>query len=304
MQPGRHENTKKKYVGFLRVFVLSWLPFAPVSAAGQAAPGQAGGCPNDSAHFHPCALAKAKTFKPPMGPDGHPDLQGLWDAPTVPGGQSIEEHRGEYGFGATNSKIVDPADGKVPYQPWAAAQRKENPDHYIDPYAFCFPTGVPRQMYNAGSRRIIQLPDTVTILSERGHLSRVVLMDGRPHAGADIKLWMGDSRGHWEGNTLVVDVTNLNGRPWFDLLGHFGSDALHVVERLTLVDANTLDYEATIEDPKVYTRPWTLALPLVRNQEYDEIWEEGCHEGISITPTISNLRSLGYKFYPGITPPK
>jgi hypothetical protein len=129
-------------------------------------------------------------------------------------------------------------------------------------------------------------------------------MDGRPHVGADVKLWMGDSRGHWEGNTLVVDVTNLNGRPWFDLLGHFGSDALHVVERLTLVDGNTIDYEATIEDPRVYTRPWTLALPLVRNQEYDEIWEEGCHEGISITPTISNLRSLGYKFYPGITPPK
>ena len=249
-------------------------------------------------------MAKAKAFKPRMGPDGHPDLQGLWDAPTVPGGQSIEEHRAEYGFGATNSKIIDPADGKVPYQPWAAAQRKENPDRYIDPYAFCFPTGVPRQMYNAGSRRIIQLPDTVTILSERGHLSRIVLMDGRPHAGADIKLWMGDSRGHWEGNTLVVDVTNLNGRPWFDLLGHFGSDALHVVERLTLVDANTIDYEATLEDSKVYTRPWTLALPLERNQEYDEIWEEGCHEGISITPTISNLRSLGYKFYPGITPPK
>ena len=81
---------------------------APASAAGQAAPGQAGGCPNDSAHFHPCAMAKAKAFKPRMGPDGHPDLQGLWDAPTVPGGQSIEEHRAEYGFGATNSKIIDP----------------------------------------------------------------------------------------------------------------------------------------------------------------------------------------------------
>src|SRR5207247_8541083 len=94
------------------------------------------------------------------------------------------------------------------------------------------------------------------------------------------------------------------GRPWFDLTGHSGSDGLHVVARRTRADAHTIDYEATLEDSKVYTRPWTLALPLERNQEYDEIWEEGCHDGISITPTISNLRSLGYKFYPGITPPK
>ena len=277
---------------------------APIPVAAQVAPGQAGGCPNDSAHFHPCAMAKAKTFTPPRTPDGHPDLQGLWEAPTVPGGQSIEAHPGAYGFSPTNSKIVDPADGKIPYQPWAAAQPKENEEHYIDPYAFCFPTSVPRQMYNAGFRRIIQLPDSVTILSERGHLSRVILMDGRAHVGADTKLWMGDSRGHWEGNTLVVDVTNFNGRAWFDLRGHFYSDALHVVERLTLIDVNTIDYEATMEDPKVYTRPWKIALPLTRNQEYDEIWEEGCHEGISTTPTISSLRSLGYQFYRGVTPPK
>ena len=271
----------------------------PLPLAAQVAPGQAGGCPNDSAHFHPCAMVKAKGFNPPRTRDGHPDLQGLWEALTVPGGQSLEEHPGAYGFSPTNSKIVDPADGKVPYQPWAVAQRKENEEHYIDPYAFCLPAGVPRQMYNAGSRQIIQFPESVTILSERAHLSRIIHMNGSPHVGSNIKLWMGDSRGHWDGDTLVVDVTNFDGRAWYDLRGHFQSDALHVVERLTLVDADTIHYEATIEDPKVYARPWKIALPLTRNPQYDEIWEEGCHEGISNSPTISNLRSLGYKYYPG-----
>jgi hypothetical protein len=277
---------------------------APIRASAQVAAGQAGGCPNDSAHFHPCAIAKAKTFNPPRTPDGRPDLQGLWEAQTVPGGQTLEEHPGAYGFSPTNSKIVDPPDGRIPYQPWAAAQRKENEEHYIDPYAFCLPTGVPRQMYNAGYRRIVQLPGSMTILSERVHLTRIIHMDGRPHAGAGIKLWMGDSRGRWEGNTLVVDVTNFNGRVWYDLRGHFQSDALHVVERLTMVDVNTMHYEATIEDPKVYARPWKIALPLSRNLEYDEILEEACYEGIANSPTISNLRDVGYRSYPGFAPPK
>ena len=87
------------------------------------------------------------------------------------------------------------------------------------------------------------------------------------------------------------------------LRGHFQSDALRVVERLTLIEPNTIHYEATIEDPRLYTRPWTIALPLRRNLEYSEIWEEACHEGISGTSTISNLRDVGYKVYPGIRPP-
>ena len=91
---------------------------------------------------------------------------------------------------------------------------------------------------------------------------------------------MGDSRGRWEGNTLVVDVTNNNDKTWFDVIGSFHSDALHVVERFTVVDAKAIDYEATIEDPKVYTRPWKLALRLERIHEKDyELLEEACHEG-------------------------
>ena len=291
-----------------RIAFITLLAAAAVGSSNplpaQSASDQIGGCPSDSARFHPCALAKAQTFNPPRTPDGHPDLQGLWDAPTVPGGQSLEEHPGAYGFSPTRSKIVDPPDGKIPYQPWAAAQRRENEDQYIDPYAFCVPTGVPRQMYNAGYRQIVQRPEAVTILSERVHLFRVIHMDDRPHPGAGVMLVMGNSRGRWEGDTLVVDVTNLNGKVWYDLRGHFQSDALHVVERLTLIERNTIHYQATIEDPRLYTRPWTIALPLRRNLEYNEIWEEACYEGISGTSTISNLRDVGYKVYTGIRPSK
>ncbi len=297
----------KKTVPFIALLVTVLVAVAvrssaPVSARTQLP--QIGGCPGDSARFHPCALAKARTFSPPRTPDGRPDLQGLWDAPTVPGGQTLEEHPGAYGFTKTSSKIIDPSDGKIPYQSWAAAQSRENETGYIDPYAFCVPPGVPRQMYNAGYRQIIQRPDLVLILSERVHVSRTVHMDGSPHPDPGIKLLMGDSRGRWEGNTLVIDVRNLSGRVWYDLRGHFQSDALHVVERLTLIEPNTIHYQATIDDPTLYTRPWTIVLPLRRNLDYSEIWEEACYEGISSTSTISNLRDVGYRVYTGIRPPK
>jgi len=291
-----------------RVALVAFLAAAAVGtsrpASAQAPPNQIGGCPADSARFHPCALEKARTFNPPRMPDGRPNLQGLWDAPTVPGGQSLEEHPGAYGFTRTSSKIVDPPDGKIPYQPWAATQSRENESRYIDPYAFCVPPGVPRQMYNAGYRQIIQRPDTVMILSERVHVFRAVHMDGSPHPDPAVSLVMGDSRGRWEGNTLVVDVTNLSGRVWYDLRGHLQSNALHVIERLTLFEPNTIHYQATITDSELYTRPWTIVVPLRRNLEYSEIWEEACFEGISGTSTISNLRDVGYQVYPGIRPPR
>jgi hypothetical protein len=119
-----------------------------------------------------------------------------------------------------------------------------------------------------------------------------VPLDGRPHLPENIKLFMGDSRGRWEGNTLVVDVTNNNDKTWLDVIGSFHSDALHLVERFTVVDVKTINYEATIEDPKVYTRPWKLALVLERtNQEGFELWEEACHEGERDVPHI--LRRAG-----------
>ena len=138
-----------------------------------------------------------------------------------------------------------------------------------------------------GEFQILQPPGHVVFLIAFSHSYRVVPLDGRPHLADDIKLFMGDSRGRWEGNTLVVDVTNNNDRTWLDGIGSFHSDALHVVERFTVVDATTIDYEATIEDTKVYTRPWTLALRLERVHEKDyELWEEACYEGERDVPHI------------------
>jgi hypothetical protein len=242
------------------------------------------GCPSMSAKFHPCALAKAKEFSPPRMPDGTPNLQGIWDAPLAMGFQNVEDFPGDPspgGFGPAVTVIVDPPDGRVPYHPWARAQREENIKKYIDPYAQCLPTGVPRQMANFRTRQITQSGNFISIVNEAGgHIFRVVQMDGRPHLSPTFKLWMGDSIGHWEGNTLVIETTNLNGRWWYDSMGHFASDALKVTERLTLVDADTLHYQATMEDPKVYTRPWTIVFPLERIKEkgYEQM-EEACHEG-------------------------
>jgi hypothetical protein len=111
------------------------------------------------------------------------------------------------------------------------------------------------------------------------HTFRVIPINAGAHLPENVKLWMGDSRGRWEGNTLVVDVANNNDQTWFDIVGDFHSDALRVAERFTPSDADTIEYKAVMTDPKVYTRPWTMALRLQRMKDYgSELWEEACHE--------------------------
>jgi hypothetical protein len=129
------------------------------------------------------------------------------------------------------------------------------------------------------------------------HTYRVIPTDGRPHVGSGIRLYAGDSRGRWEGNTLVIDVTNQRDRIWLDAVGNFFSDTVHVVERFTMIDANVLHYQATVEDPNVYTRPWTMVSGWRRNQEPPlEIWENACWEGIQEDlPNVISTR----KYYPG-----
>ena len=249
---------------------------------------------------------EAKTWTPPRLPDGHPDMQGHWDAAGTTGSYYIEERVADASTPwltgvATKSMIVDPPDGKVPYQPWALAQKQQNVDQYIDPFGNCFPSGVPRQVYAPRGHQVIQTPGRVLMLSEWSHVYRVIPTDGRPHLSDKIRLWMGDSRGRWEGDTLVVDVTNHNGKAWLSVVGDFYSDALHVVERFTMVDADTIDYQVTLNDPNVYTRPWTMRFPWVRMEQGHEIWEEPCHESDRDRP---HFRNLGFKSYFGVTPPK
>ena len=237
----------------------------------------------------------------PRTADGHPDLQGYWDGGPVNASHSVEDgccdaiharmqSRGPERLGLPEQIIIDPPDGRIPYQPWAGARRTEllydmeTPTElgHIDPEDRCLLVGVPRSNYR-GDLEIRQTAGYVVLQYEWAHAYRVVPMDGRPHAGAAIKLFNGDSRGRWEGDTLVVDVTNFSDLAWLDSHGSFYSEALHVVERWSLEDADTLRYEATIEDPNVFTRPWTLAFSMGRigGGERYEFFEESCWEGVT-----------------------
>ncbi|MBI3050222.1 MAG: hypothetical protein HYY76_18150, partial [Acidobacteria bacterium] len=189
----------------------------------------------------------------------------------------------------------------LPYQPWAAARRREHLANvetpttwaHLEPEDRCLLNGVPRSNYR-GNIQILQRPGFVTMLYEWNHAYRIIPLDGRPHAPAAVRLWNGDSRGRWEGRTLVIDVTNFHvdadaGRmqPWFDSHGSFYSDALRVTERWMRVDADTIRYDATIDDPKVFTRSWQIGFNVVRVKESGfELLEEACREGERNTATM------------------
>jgi len=152
-----------------------------------------------------------------------------------------------------------------------------------------FPAG-----YN-NAYQIVQTPGYVMIAHEMIHEARLIPVDGRPHLDKDIKMWTGDPRGRWDGKTLVVETTNFNGLGWIAtnaasarIRGVPHSDALKLVERFTRVDADTINYEVTIEDPNVYTKPWTVTIPLTRDDSY-QIFEYACHEG---NHAIENVLSM------------
>jgi hypothetical protein len=224
----------------------------------------------------------------PAGPftrlsDGKPDMQGFWETRTFFSAFDLEEHKeATFEIPAGKGVVVDPPDGKIPYQPWAAAKKKDLEEHHLaeDPQAHCSLSGVPRQMYTPFGFQVLQPDQAVVFLYEAFHAYRIIRLDRTAHPGSSIKLFEGDSRGHWEGDTLVVDVSNLNDRTWFDMAGNFHSDAMHVVERYTPLDAATIHYEATIDDAQVFTRPWKIAFDLGRNRDPDyENLEYACVEG-------------------------
>jgi hypothetical protein len=241
--------------------------------------------------------AKTAPWTGARTPDGQPDIHGTWrpligggrslEDPGVPGGIEEEVARSEGRSKKNPSRVVDPPDGKVPYQPWAAALRQKQMDNeigatrpeHIDTQARCFILGAIRQSANANE--FLQTPGSVVILNEAYHNYRVIPVDGRPGLPAAIKLWGGDSRGQWDGNTLVVEVTNLNARNRLSHDGDFLSDTARIVERYTFSDAEHMTYEVTIDDPRVFTRPWTILIPNVRAKQKptDEPWESACHEG-------------------------
>ena len=224
----------------------------------------------------------APAYNPPRTPDGKPNMQGYWNNQAGAAPWDIEPHPASFQIPAGPGVIVDPADKKIPYKPEALRHRNELQAGKAidDPQAHCAPSGLPRQTYTPFGFQIVQPPGYFVILYEAEHVYRAIPTDGRPHIASNTKLWMGDSVGHWEGNTLVVDTTNFNGKTWLDMMGNFTSDTLHVVERYTPTDANTIQYEATVEDPTLYTRKWTMAFALRRNaQQGYYVLEFACHEG-------------------------
>lgn len=221
--------------------------------------------------------------------DGQPDVQGIWSAvngSTVSLTNPISQ---QADFEKQNvrlpSRIVDPPDGLVPYQPWAAARQKQQaidyawptkPEH-IDTQHRCLLSGVPRLYLIIPPFKIVQARDIIVFIWDTYHAYRVVPLDGRPHVASTVKLWMGDARGRWEGNTLVIDTTSVKGAR-LTYTGDFYSDNARIVERLTFVDRDNMTYEATIEDPTVFTRPWTLRIAEKRRAD-EEMWESACYEG-------------------------
>jgi hypothetical protein len=275
---------------------------SPVRSSAQASgPRTAAGCPLDPVKFHECALPKTKTFNPPRTPDGRPDMQGYWERAFT--SQDVEEHGADgLNIQPGPSLVIDTPDHKIPYQPWALEFRKGIVDRFISPLASCLPPGVPRDIVAPAAHQIVQAPGYVMHLLEYSHSYRVIPTGSEGHVSGNVKLWQGHSRGRWEGNTLVVDVTNLNGLAWLDNAGNFASDALHVVERFTMIDRDTIHWEGRIEDPKVYTRPWTMVSALTRNKEPSfEIWEQACHEG---NRSVRDQLELGMKPFSGVTPPR
>ena len=261
--------------------VLLGLVLIPARLSGQGQPA-AGNCPLESKQFHACAQEKARSFNPPRTADGKPNLQGYWTARHNGAVWDIEPRPGQGSLvPATTGVIVDTADKKVPYQPWALAKRNElRTKPFEDAKAHCAPTGTPRATFTNYGLKIIQPADHVVILYEQMHDSLIVSTQGRPRRPETIKLWHPDPSGHWEGDTLVVEYRNLNGRQWFDMNGNFQSENTRVEERYTLIDPDTIHFRARIEDSTLYTQPWTIAFALTRNKEegYYQL-EFACHEG-------------------------
>ena len=169
--------------------------------------------------------------------------------------------------------------GDIPYQEWALAKRQENYKNRLtdDPEAKCWMVGTPRILYMPYPFQIVQTADQIAIISEYVHTVRNLRLNSN-HPEGPIEWFMGDSRARWEGETLVVDVVHFTDQTWFDRAGNFHSAALHVVERFTRTGPDHISYEATIEDPKVFTRPWKIRMPFYRRVEPNaQLLEYECH---------------------------
>lgn len=229
--------------------------------------------------------AQTSDYQAPRTADGRPDLNGIWQALNTAhwdvephaAGPSVVRELGALSAVPGGLGVVD--GDAIPYRADALVERDENRASRLDrdPAITCYLPGVPRGMYMPFPVQIVQSREHIMILHEFAGAVRTVYMEDHMPAPADS--WMGWSNGRWDGDTLVIDTTGFNGRTWLDRSGNFHSDALHVVERISRRSPETLLYEVTLEDPNVFTRPWTMSMPLYRRvEENAQILEFRCVE--------------------------
>ena len=223
---------------------------------------------------------RTSAFAPARLWDGKtPDFRGIWQARDT-AYVNLEGHSGGKGLAPARSIVVDPADGKIPYKAEALARRQANYRNRAtaDPALKCFQASVPRATYLATPLQILQSPGNFAIVYQENHAFRVFHPDTRPHFDAT-DWWMGDTRYRWDGDTLVADVAAITDQAWLDQAGNFHSTEFHVVERYRMTGANAIEYEARIDDPVVYAKPWTLRTTLHRvKQAGARIIEDECLE--------------------------
>jgi len=219
------------------------------------------------------SAGQAQAYVAPRTPDGKPNLNGIWQTLNT-ANWDIQGHAARAGqvvalgaVGAVPAGLGVVEGDEIPYLPPAAAKKKENFENSLkaDPEIRCYLPGVPRATYMPYPFQIVQTPKYILMAYEYAGASRTIYMDNPPASPFDT--WMGHSVGRWDGDTLVVDVTSFNDQTWFDRAGNFHSDALHVVERYTPISPYALTYEVTIEDPKVFSRPWKMSMPVYRRLE-------------------------------------
>jgi len=238
--------------------VMALLWFMPAVAAAQA----------------PAAGTQAGQI--PRSADGKPNLSGIWQVVNT-AAWDIQGHSAQKDIPAGQGVVEG---NVIPYQPWAAEKKKENFVNRAtaDPETRCFLPGVPRLMYMPYPFQIFQTPTYLAFVHEYVHAVRHIYVNGTAHPRGPIDWWMGDSRGRWEGDTLVVDIVHFNDQTWFDRAGNFHSEALHLIERYTLIGPDHINYEVTVEDPKVFTRPWTMRMILYRRKEPNaQLLEHECY---------------------------
>jgi len=216
-------------------------------------------------------------YQAPRGPGGHPSFEGVWQVRNA-ANADLQDHGGALGAPAGFGVVVDPKDGTIPYRPEALARKAENARTRStdDPMEKCYLAGVPRTMYLPHPLQIFQTDKEVVLLSEYVHTWRWVPTEPLDRI-PDYESWMGDPRGHWDGDTLVVETVGFNDQTWLDHAGNYHSDALKVVERFTRTGPDVITYEATLEDPKVFTRPFTIRMPLYRHTDRDQVLEYECY---------------------------